>query len=138
VVGVAAAATGARHATGCDLDQSAVFVGARNAAANAVRVDFQCHDVIDYCSQPQFDLILVADLFYQREFAAELWAALTAAHRRGCAIIIADSGRPFLPKENLTAIHDQSVATSFAVEGRQSRTVRLYRLSFGASAHPGL
>lgn len=128
VVGITAVANGARHATGCDMDQTAVFVAKQNADANALTIDFECLDVINCCDPKRFDLILVADLFYQKEFAAGLLAALIDAQRRGSEIIIADSGRPFLPKEHLIEIYCQSASTSFDVEGCHSRTVRLYRL----------
>lgn len=129
VTGIAAVANGARSATGCDMDPTAIFVAEQNAVANATSVDFECRDVIDCCDPQRFDLILVADLFYQKEFADGLMAALTKAHRQGSEVLIADSGRPFLPKESLTEIYCQSAATSFDVEGCLTRTVRLYRLA---------
>jgi len=127
VTAIAAAASGARRVTGCDLDESAVAVATRNAVANSVDVLFACQDVIDYCDPQEFDLILVADLFYQREFSFRLLAALKDAHAQGCEVIIADSGRPFLPKESLSEIYSLSVATSFDVEGVVSRSVRLFQ-----------
>lgn len=128
VVIIAAAACGARRATGCDLDPVAVHVAGRNAAANSVAISTECRDVIEYCGAQTFDLILVADLFYQKEFSGGLLAALTAAHHRGSAVVIADSGRPFLPKEGLTEIHRQTVKTTVDVEGCTARGVRLYTL----------
>lgn len=128
VAAIAAVTCGARSATGCDLDPTAVFVARRNALANSVAIGTECRDVIAYCRGQAFELILVADLFYQREFSAGLLAALTEARQRGSEVIIADSGRPFLPKEGLTEIHAQTAATTFDVEGCWSRTVRLYTL----------
>lgn len=127
VTAIAAAASGARHATGCDLDGAAFAVVKRNAVANSVAVEFVCQDVIDCCDLRRFDVIMVADLFYQREFSIRLLAALKEAHDQGCEVIIADSGRPFLPKETLSEIYSQSATTSFDVEGCLSRTVRLFQ-----------
>jgi predicted nicotinamide N-methyase len=129
VAAIAADANGAAAVTGCDLDETAVAIGGLNALANQVTVDFRCQDVIECCEGQRFDLILVADLFYQREFSAALMAALRTAHQRGCEVVIADSGRPFLPKEELAEVYSQTAATSFAVEGCLARTVRLYRFS---------
>jgi len=125
---ITAAASGARRAIGCDLDASAVAVAQQNAAANRVAAEFICQDVIDCCDPQTFEVILVADLFYQRELSLGLMAALTSAHAHGCEVIIADSGRPFLPKDPLREIYCQTVPTSFDVEGCRSRTVRLYKL----------
>ena len=127
VTAIAAVASGARHATGCDLSEAAVTVAKRNAIANEVAAQFACQDVIDLCDPQKFDLILVADLFYQREFSVRLLAALKDAHAQGCEVIIADSGRQFLPKETLSEIYSLSAATSFDVEGVLSRTVRLFQ-----------
>lgn len=127
VAAITALVSGARQSTGYDLDQDAIFVARENAAANGLTVNFACQDVT--CGEHQgFDLILAADLFYQREVATALLATLTRARRQGSEVIIADSGRPFLPKENLHELACQSVPTCFEVEGRLSRTVRLYRL----------
>lgn len=127
VAAIAAAAGSAQSSTGCDLDAAAIAVARRNAAANSTPVEFTCQDVIDCCDPQKFDLILVADLFYQKELSLKLLTALTLAHAKGCEVIIADSGRPFLPKENLSEIHSQSASTSFDVEGCTSRTVRLFQ-----------
>jgi predicted nicotinamide N-methyase len=129
VVAIAAAQNGAARVMGCDLDPTAVVIAHGNAAANQVEVDFLCQDVVACCGGERFDLILVADLFYQKEFSLSLLTALVEAQGRGSTIIIADSGRPFLPKEGLREIHAQQAATSFAVEGCLTRTVRLYHLA---------
>lgn len=127
VVAIAATVNGARHATGCDMDPVAIAMAERNAAANAAAIDLLCQDVVVCCDNPTFGLILVADLFYHKDFAQALMAALHTAHGRGCEILIADSGRPFLPKDDLAEIHAQTVATVFDVEGCRSRTVRLFK-----------
>ncbi len=132
VVAIAAAQNGATRVMGCDLDPTAVVIAQGNAAANRVEVDFLCQDVVTCCGAESVDLILVADLFYQKEFSLSLLTALVEAQGRGSTIIIADSGRPFLPKEGLREIHAQQAATSFAVEGCLTRTVRLYHLATGA------
>jgi len=128
VTAIAAGLNGARCVTGCDLDATAVVIAQGNAAANQIAIDFLCQDVTECIATRRFDLILVADLFYQKEFSRLLYEALQEAHRQGSEILIADSGRPFLPKEGLIEIHAQSADTTFDVEGCWSRTVRLYRL----------
>ena len=127
VTAIAGGMSGARQVTGCDLDEAALVIARRNAVANAVAIDFRCENVIDCCDPQRFELILVADLFYQKEFSSNLLSVLQAAHQHGCEVIIADSGRPFLPKETLLEIYAQSVPTSFDVEGCRSRTVRLFK-----------
>lgn len=129
VTTIAAAAGGAKRALGCDLDPAAILVARNNGAANGMTVEFVCQDILVYCQAQQFDLILVADLFYQKEFSALLFAALETAHEQGAEVIIADSGRPFLPKEKLVELAAQLVETSVAVEGCPSRTVRIYKMA---------
>jgi len=129
VVAIAAANHQAARSMACDVDPVAIDIACRNAAANNIPIDLACQDVIDCCNPNLFNLILVADLFYQSEFSVRLFKALQEAHAHGSDVIIADSGRPFLPKEGLAEIHCQSAATSFDVEGCLSRTVRLYRFA---------
>lgn len=127
VVAITAATLKAARSVGCDMDQNAIDIARLNADVNSITIDLECRDVTECCHQNAFDLILVADLFYQKELSLRLLSALKSAHNLGCDVIIADSGRPFLPKEELTEFHCQSAATSFDVEGCVSRTVRLYR-----------
>ena len=128
VTAIAAIVNGALRATGCDLDRTAVAIAQMNAAANRVSIDIECGDVAECCTGQRFDLILVADLFYHKEFSVSLLAALHLAQAQGAEILIADSGRPFLPREGLREIHAQVVPTSFDVEGCRERTVRLFSL----------
>ncbi len=128
VTAMAAAVNGAGRVTGCDLDPTAVAIARLNAQANRLAVDFQGRDVVECCASQRFDLILVADLFYHKDFSLSLMAVLREAQAVGSEILIADSGRPFLPKEGLREVHAQTAATSFDVEGCRARTVRLYRL----------
>lgn len=127
VVAITAAKKKAVRSVGCDMDQTAIGIAQRNAEANAVMLGLECRDVVEFLDPDAFDLILVADLFYQKEFSSRLLSALRNALSHGCDVIIADSGRPFLPKGPLVEIHCQTAATSFDVEGCLSRTVRLYR-----------
>lgn len=127
VVAITAALQNAARAVGCDMDRTAIEIAQHNAKTNDIRIDLDCQDVTNCCDPQQFDIILVADLFYQKEFSHRLISALKNAHQYGCDVIIADSGRPFLPKDELTEFHRQSAPTSFDVEGCLSRTVRLYR-----------
>lgn len=127
VTTVAASLCGARRAVGGDLDPFAIAVARGNAQANGANAEFVCQDVVPLCAPRQFDLILVADLFYQREFSRLLFAALRQAHAEGCLVLIADSGRPFLPKEDLLLLHGQVIPTSLAVEGCEERTVNIYK-----------
>ena len=128
VTAIAAIVNGAFRATGCDLDRTAVAIAQMNAAANRVSIDIECRDVVECCVGQRFDLILVADLFYHKEFSVSFLAALRLAQAQGAEILIADSGRPFLPREGLREIHVQAVNTSFDVEGCRARTVRLFSL----------
>jgi predicted nicotinamide N-methyase len=128
VTAIAAAANGALLVTACDLDHAAVDVAKRNATVNRVEIAIKCQDVIECCNSGSYDLILVADLFYEKEFSKRLLVVLQEASKQGTVIVIADSGRPFLSKENLKEMYTQSAETSFDVEGCVSRTVRLYSL----------
>ena len=123
---ISAAMNGAEYVAGCDLDETAVLIAKINATVNTVSVDFFCKDIIESITAHSYDVILVADMFYQKDFSSELMKVLKNAQVNGSDVIIADSGRPFLPKDELIEIYYREAKTSFDVEGCCERTVRLY------------
>lgn len=64
VVAIAAALAGAAQVMVCDLDPLALLACQANAALNGVTLDY-CEDFFE--APPGFDLLLVADLLYDRE-----------------------------------------------------------------------
>jgi predicted nicotinamide N-methyase len=64
VAGIAAVMAGAREVVACDIDEDALAAAAANAAVNNVELGLR--DSYETC-EGEFDVILVADVLYDRE-----------------------------------------------------------------------
>src|SRR2546421_12447760 len=72
LVAIAAAKAGAAPVTAVDIDQFTEAAIALNAEANSVYIEIILPDLLDrpVQSAPRYDVILVGDLFYERDTAA--------------------------------------------------------------------
>jgi predicted nicotinamide N-methyase len=69
LVAIAAKQAGARHVLASDIDGFAIEAIRLNAASNRVDVDASRDDLLQ-SDPPECDVLLVGDLFYERELAA--------------------------------------------------------------------
>jgi predicted nicotinamide N-methyase len=148
LVAIAAAKAGARSVLAGDIDDHALAAIALNAAANAVpevrpcRMDLAAGDPADAsdadrpgtsaCGTPAGDggpdVVLAADVFYQRDLAALALRFLRAARRAGAEVLAADPGRAFVPRESLTALAAYQVPVLTVLEDTPVKEVTVYRL----------
>jgi predicted nicotinamide N-methyase len=128
LVAIAAAKAGAASVTACDVDPYAVAAIAINARANdAAAVTARVLDLAaDEPSGAQ--VVLAADVFYQRELAALALGFLRDAARSGAEIFVADPGRAFLPAAELTPLASFEVPVLTVLEDKPVKTVTVYRL----------
>jgi predicted nicotinamide N-methyase len=128
VVAIAAALRGAVRVEANDVDAAALHVARRNARASGV--ELQTSDV-DYAGLPlpAVDVVLVADLFYERGASARLLARLVEARARGIEVVVADGGRPFAPTAGIEPIREERVPVDTGLEGVAARSVRVCRLA---------
>jgi predicted nicotinamide N-methyase len=141
LVAIAAAKAGARRVLAGDIDDNALAAVALNAAANAVpavlagRVDLAA-DFPGRPGTPAFgtrgddgvDVVLAADVFYQRDLAALALRFLRAARHAGAEVLAADPGRAFVPRESLTALATYQVPVLTVLEDVPVKEVTVYRL----------
>ena len=128
LVAIAAAKAGAASVTACDVDPNAVAAIGINARANgAAAVTARVLDLAaDDPSGAQ--VVLAADVFYQRELAALALGFLRDAARSGAEIVVADPGRAFLPAAELTPLAAYEVPVLTVLEDKPVKTVTVYRL----------
>ena len=74
------------------------------------------------------DVVLAADVFYQRDLAALALRFLRAARRAGAEVLAADPGRAFVPRESLTALATYQVPVLTVLEDTPVKEVTVYRL----------
>jgi predicted nicotinamide N-methyase len=129
LVAIAAAKAGARTVLATDIDEHALAAIALNAAANDApqqvmprRLDLAAADHGDA------EVILAADVFYQRDLAAVALAFLKAARRAGATVLAADPARAFVPTAELVPVMTYEVPVLKVLEDTQVKTVTVYSL----------
>jgi predicted nicotinamide N-methyase len=128
LVAIAAAKAGARSVIAGDIDENALAAIALNAAANAApQVTAIAVDLGD-ANLGDAEVVLAADVFYQRELAVIALRFLEAARRAGVAVLAADPGRTFVPRASLTALMTYEIPVLTVLEDTPAKQVTIYRL----------
>ncbi len=131
LVGIAAARAGASPVTAADIDAFSEAAIALNAEANGAYVDVLVLDLLDHPA-PQaarYDVILVGDLFYERDTAARALAFLERHAALGTHVLIGDPGRAYLPKERLMKLAEYSVPVTRELEDLDIKRTTVWALS---------
>lgn len=153
LVAIAAAKAGAKTVLAGDIDENALAAIALNAAANdtpaviARRLDLAvdlapwrgpgapggaaagggpADPAAGVLRAP--DVVLAADVFYQRELAALALAFLKAARRAGATVLAADPARAFVPKAEFLSVTSYEIPVLRVLEDTATKTVTIYRL----------
>jgi predicted nicotinamide N-methyase len=129
LVAIAAAKAGAAGVIAGDVDVNAAVAIAINARANRVTaVTARAFDlaVDDSCGA---QVILAADVFYQRELAGVALRFLRRAADDGADVLVADPGRAFLPTGDLTPLTSYQVPVLGVLEDTPVKNVTVYRLA---------
>lgn len=128
LVAIAAARAGAQGVTASDLDAFAIHAIRLNARANGVgdRVAPVRVDLIG--TVPEADLILAADVFYERDLAGAVTGWLADLQARGRTVLIGDPGRTYLPRDRLERLASYAVPVSRALEDAEIKQSHVWRL----------
>ena len=142
LVAIAAAKAGAASVMATDIDPDSLAAIAGNAAANGVIVQASHLDMESAAARGNAsgnawgaEVVLAADVFYQRELAATALAFLRAAATADGAdvlaadVLAADPGRAFVPKDRLTPVAAYQIPVLTAIEDVAVKTVTVYRLA---------
>jgi len=76
----------------------------------------------------RYDVILVGDLFYERDTAARALAFLERNAAVGSRVLIGDPGRTYLPKERLTRLAEYSVPVTRELEDMEIKRTSVWEL----------
>ncbi len=126
---IAAARAGAAAVAGVDIDPLAIAALQLNAAANGVRVEGICLDLIG--RDDGWDVILAGDVCYERALAARVIAWLDHLAGRGARVLIGDPGRAWLPRERLTKLAEYQVPVARELEDMEVRRTAVWQLRSG-------
>jgi predicted nicotinamide N-methyase len=128
LVGIAAMKAGAASVLAADIDPFAVEAVSLNAKANGVVLEKTADDLLAG-PPPAVDVILVGDLFYEKGLAERLLAWLEQARRQGCAVLIGDPGRSYLPRERLVECASYQVPVTRDLEDAEIKRTSVWRLA---------
>jgi predicted nicotinamide N-methyase len=125
LVAIAAAHAGAGEVEASDIDAFAVAAIELNAAENGVRVTPRLADLIG--ADEGWDVVLAADIAYERELAASAMDWLAALARRGAVVLIGDPRRTYLPLERLQCVAEYSVPVTRELEDSEIKRTGVFR-----------
>jgi len=127
LVAIAAKLSRANEVTAVDIDPYAIGAIDLNATANGVSLLTHQGDIIGQTLQA--DVLLVGDLFYEREIAEPLFAWLKHCKEAGILVLIGDPGRTYLPKEGLKELACYTIEVSRELEDQDVKVTRVWGLA---------
>jgi predicted nicotinamide N-methyase len=128
LVGIAAKLAGSGDVLAADIDRFSLEAIALNAALNDVAVRATAEDLLG-TAPPARDVILVGDLFYERDLAARVHGWLVDAESRGSTVLIGDPGRSYLPRARLENLAEYKVAVTRDLEDAEIKWTSVWRLA---------
>ena len=130
LVAIAAAMAGAAPVIAADIDEFTESAVSLNAQANGVYIEIIVQDLLDRPAPevPRYDVILVGDLFYERDTARRALAFLDRNAAAGSRVLIGDPGRTYLPKERLTRLAEYSVPVTRELEDMEIKRTSVWEL----------
>lgn len=123
VSAIACAKAGAASVLATEIDPWAIEAIGLNAELNDVHLETSARDVIGQADQ--FDVVLVGDVFYERELSARLIAWLSRLEQS--AIFVGDPGRSFMPVDHLESVKTFTFPPTPAWDSVIDRPARVWR-----------
>lgn len=124
---IAAALAGSAAVLASEIDPVAAAAIRLNAAANGVTVQV-IGDVLDGDGEGA-DLVLAADIWYERDLARRAIGLLRRAAARGARALIGDVGRAFLPRDHLRELAEYQVQVHADLEDATVKRAVVYEFT---------
>lgn len=127
LVAIAAMKAGATSALAIDIDAFASHAAILNAELNSVSVQTSDADPVGQPTDAQ--VILVGDLFYDRDLAPRVLDWLIAQQNAGKRVLIGDPGRTYLPRDKLEQIAAYDIPVTRALEDTEVKRAAVWKLA---------
>jgi len=124
---IAARFSGAASVVAADIDPMALEAIAINTAVNGVSLATTAEDLLARAPDP-FDVVLVGDLFYERELAERVQAFIAAAAAMDALILIGDPKRSYFPVGRFTFVAEYQVPVTRELEDAEIKSTAVWRL----------
>ncbi len=148
---IAAKLAGAAMVLAADIDAMALAATGLNAAANNTKVDVTFEDLLahppawgqsPHTTDPsdaaqfhvmglapmRFDVILVGDLFYERQLADKVLAFIESAGADGAQVLIGDPQRNYFPRGRFTQVAEYQVPVTRELEDALIKRTAVWQL----------
>ncbi len=125
LVAIAAMMAGAAQATASEIDPFALAAIPLNARANGVLVHTYQGDLVG--ADPEADVVLAGDVFYERDLASRMAAWLAPMAARGIVALVGDPGRSYLPLARLNRLASYDVPVTRALEDSEIKRSSVWR-----------
>ncbi len=126
---IAAMKAGARSVLAADIDAVALAACALNAEANTVAIATTADDLLAAPPDERFTVILVGDVFYERELAERVLAFIETAARNGARVLIGDPGRSYFPRDRFTQLAEHRVPVTRELEDAEIKRTAVWQLA---------
>lgn len=124
---LAARRAGAASVLAADIDAIAIEAVVLNAAANALDVATTTEDLL--AAPPgRFDVIIVGDMFYERDLADGVLRFIEAAAPSGSVILIGDPQRSYFPRDRFLKVVEYAVPVTRELEDSEIKRTAVWRL----------
>ena len=122
---IAAAMTGANFVLAADIDTFALAACRLNAAVNNVQFATTSADLL--AAPPrQAGVLLVGDLFYEKNLADRVLAYIDAAKAAGAAVYIGDPQRSYFPRDRFTQLASYQVPVTRELEDSEIKKTAVW------------
>lgn len=125
LVGIAAAKVGALDVRAVDVDPLAIAACELNAKANDVVLATECVDVVG--EEPDVDVIVAGDVWYELEPSARFASWFAAMAGKGTRVLTGDPNRAYAPS-NATVLATYDVPTPWELESAETRSSRVLEI----------
>ena len=127
LVAIASRRAGAAEALAADIDPFASAAALTNAEANGVRLRVTDDDILDK-TPGDIDVVLVGDMFYERDLSARVVSFIERAAASDAPVLVGDPWRSYFPTERFTSIASYDVPTTRELEDREMKHAAVWRL----------
>ncbi|MCC7252742.1 methyltransferase [Hyphomicrobium sp.] len=124
---IAASRAGARAVLAADIDALALTAIGLNAALNGVEIETTRDDLL--AGAPgEVEIVLIGDLFYERELAARVMAYIEKAAAAGAQVLIGDPKRSYFPAGRFTPVAEYQVPVTRELEDAEIKRTSVWQL----------
>lgn len=125
---IAAAKAGARSVLAIDIDPLAHAAIELNASTNGVTIGVSSQNVFEE-PLPDTDVLLVGDLFYERDLAQRVLELIETADLRGSDVLVGDPRRSYFPVERFAQVTFYEVPVTRELEDSELKRTAVWRLA---------